>query len=107
MSAPEVKPLPCGGMQRFLSRTFCCHHDNKGGEDQIYLKLQSSLRCVGETCWASRGACFGTEAWEVFTPFVIFVCELCTPSVASVMSVIPGGAGKSLNGSAGPAFLSF
>lgn len=48
MSAPEVKPRPCGGMQQFLSRTFCCHHDNKGGEDQIYLKLQSSLRCVGE-----------------------------------------------------------
>lgn len=48
MSAPEVKPWPCGGMQQFLSRTFCCHHDNKGGKDQVYLKLQSSLRCVGE-----------------------------------------------------------
>lgn len=54
MSSPEVKPRPCGGMQQFLSTTFNCCHGNQGGEDQTYLKLQSSLRCAGEGAGPAR-----------------------------------------------------
>lgn len=32
-------------------------------------------------CWASHGACFGTEAWELFSGFVIFPVNFALPQL--------------------------
>lgn len=74
-----------------------------GGKDQIYLKQRGRLRCFGGDAGTAGVPASALKPASFPSPFVITV-NFAAPSV---MSVIPGGAGNSINGGAGSAFLSF
>jgi len=73
------------------------------GKDQIYWKQQGRRRCFAED--AGTAGLPASVFKPVSSPLLSVVILRC--AAPSVMSVIPSGAGNSVNGSAGSAFFSF